>query len=155
MDLRLWRLGIEMLFVLSAIIVLKIWVFPFFISIWFPTDDLAAMLQEWTAIMVGIITCFIYLGLGSSAKHVYQLSKREAAAVFLAVHLPGILWPKELYGAWVGLLEDLVRLFLSQSAFYGIDFLIICFGLFLLGRGIRVRDEEQMNEQVLVKRKNS
>jgi hypothetical protein len=155
MDLRLWRLGIEMLFVLSAIIVLKIWVFPFFISIWFPTDDLAAMLQQWTAIMVGIITCFIYLGLGSSAKHVYQLSKREAAAVFFAVHLPGVLWAGKLYGTWVGLVEDLVRLFLSQFTFYGIYFFMVCFGLFLLGRGIRVRDEEQMKEQVLLKRKNS
>lgn len=154
MDLRLWRLGIEMLFVLSAIIVLKIWVFPFFISIWFPTDDLAAMLQEWTVIMVGIITCFIYLGLGSSAKHVYQLSKREAAAVFLAVHLP-VLWPGKLYETWVDLFGDLVRLFLSQFTFYGAYFLLASFGLFLLGRGIRVRDQEQMHEQVLVKRKNS
>ncbi|SEN28339.1 hypothetical protein [Lihuaxuella thermophila] len=155
MDLRWWRLGMEMLFVLSAIIVLKIWVFPFFISIWFPADDLAAMLQEWTVIMVGIITCFIYLGLGSSAKHVYQLSKREAAAVFLTVHFPVVLWAGELYETWVGLIKDLVQLFLSPSSLYGIYFLTACFALFLLGRGIRVKDEQQMNDKVLVKRKNS
>jgi hypothetical protein len=61
MVMRWGRFGFEVAFVLSMMILLKEWIFPFFISIWFPTNELSAWMYDWTVIMVGIITFFIYL----------------------------------------------------------------------------------------------
>ncbi|MBA4496056.1 hypothetical protein ACFO25_16655 [Paenactinomyces guangxiensis] len=148
MDLRYWRLGLETLFVISVIIILKMWVFPFFISIWFPTDDLSALMQEWTVLIVGMITCFVYLGLGSSAKHVYQFSAIRAAALFFIIHLqwllPVFFLFNDIITVWLRLIGDFVSLFSPGQSFSYPYFVIVYLGLFLLGRGIRVKDEKNV-----------
>ncbi|TCS93380.1 hypothetical protein [Hazenella coriacea] len=152
---RYWRWWIEATFVLISITLLKIWVFPFFISIWFPTNDLSSLMLEWTLIMVGIITCFIYIGLGSSAKFSHRLSLSEAIICFFIIHIPLLLpeWAGmlEIKTGWKNMIGDLFALFFpKQSLPLGLMFSIY-FSLFLFGRGIQVQETYDQERDSLTK----
>ncbi|PTX59918.1 hypothetical protein C8P63_11063 [Melghirimyces profundicolus] len=153
---RAARLAMEMGFVLASVAALKEWVFPFFIWQWFPAADTASAMLEWILIVVGVITCFLYLGLGSSSKYIYGLAPVSSLGVFLAVHLPLLLplllrenshawWWHRIPAAWGALIGDGVELFtpdrwemdpLSVSAFSCL--------LFLMGRWVKVEGEERV-----------
>lgn len=154
---RSWRWAIEACFVLVSITLLKIWVFPFFISIWFPTNDLSSLMLEWTLIMVGIITCFIYIGLGSSAKFSHHLSLSEAIICFIIIHSPLFFADLlEIKTWWENMIGDLLALFFpKQSLSMGLLFFIY-FSLFLLGRGVQVKEsrDHQENSMMKVSQKN-
>lgn len=157
MDGKRWRLGVEMTFVLSTAFILKEWFFPFIIWSWFQTTDLASTLLEWTAIMSGIVSWFIYLGLGSSAKYGYGLRFRDSFFVFLTLHLP--LWMGFIsYGdqpipilhlfsnGWYSLTTEWLHLFLSSSL---IDHpaipWLLSFSLFALGHLIQITEKRMLN----------
>ncbi|EGK13947.1 hypothetical protein HMPREF9374_0480 [Desmospora sp. 8437] len=88
---RAGALAVEMVFVLASVIWLKEWVFPFFISQWFPQADTASQMLEWILLVIGVITCFIYVGLGSSAWNHHGLKAGPSLGVFLVIHLPLLL----------------------------------------------------------------
>lgn len=153
MDGARWRLGIEMTFVLSAAFILKEWFFPFIIWFWFQTTDLASTLLEWTAIMCGVVSWFIYLGLGSSAKYGYKLRLRDSFFVFLTFHLP--LWIGFIsYGdqpipilhlfanGWYRLTTEWLHLFFSTPL---IDHptipWLLSFSLFIVGHLIQITEK--------------
>ncbi len=140
------RLGCEAIFVLKAIIILKSWIFPFFISIWFPIDDLSSQMIHWTVLMVGVVICFLYLGLGSLSKFGYDLTTWDAFCFFLFFHLPFFLpfsFMQEAKEIWLRLFGDFLSLFLAQVPFSispnGIVFFY--FLLFFLGRKIQVLEQ--------------
>jgi hypothetical protein len=141
------RLGCEAIFVLKAIIILKSWIFPFFISIWFPIDDLSSQMIHWTVLMVGVVTCFLYLGLGSLSKFGYHFTSRDALFFFTFFHLPFFLpisFMKEAKETWLSLFGDFLSLFFAQVPFSvsqnGIFFFYLL--LFFLGRKVQVMEEE-------------
>ncbi len=114
---RAGAMAVEMVFVLASVILLKEWVFPFFISQWFPQADTASQMLEWILLVIGVITCFIYIGLGSSAWNHHGLKVGPSLAVFLAVHFPLLLpalstVPGIVFtDVWSGLIGDGLRLF--------------------------------------------
>ncbi|MFD1395024.1 hypothetical protein ACFQ49_00420 [Kroppenstedtia eburnea] len=147
---RAGALAVEMVFVLASVIWLKEWVFPFFISQWFPQADTASQMLEWILLVIGVITCFIYVGLGSSAWNHHGLKAGPSLGVFLVIHLP-LLLPVALSAvpgtaftdAWSGLIGDGLRLFNpARWTFHPVTLGVITCLLFLLGRRIRVTERE-------------
>ncbi|SDW59424.1 hypothetical protein SAMN05444487_104218 [Marininema mesophilum] len=148
-------LAIEIGFVLTTVIVLKEWVFPYFIWRFFPTGDMAARMGEWMMIIVGVITCIIYLGLGSTSRQLYRLSVIEAIQVFALIHLPLLIvgWlnlpTTQLFTliqgggeAWSRLIGDGIRLFepsLSLNLMLLSEWIALI--LFLCGRNLRVLED--------------
>lgn len=156
---RIGGLATEMLFVLSAVGCLKEWVFPFFIWQWFPSADTASQMLEWVFIVVGVMTLFIYIALGSSAKNSYGLTTVSSLGVYLAIHLPlllvaptggnpsAALWWQKLSVSWWGLIGEGVELFVpARWMFHPYTIFLLAGGLFLLGRWVRVVDEENREE---------
>ncbi|WP_044640224.1 hypothetical protein [Risungbinella massiliensis] len=138
------RFWLECSLVLASLISLKTWVFPFFISIWFPTNDLASLMMEWTVIMTGIVTLFLYFSLGSVAKQVYRFRSNEASLVLAVLHLP-LFFP--LLGVfsdeWQRLLTDLFSLFSFNLLDWPGSQIWICWSAFLLGRKIKIMEKEK------------
>ncbi|MFD1426088.1 hypothetical protein JOD24_002895 [Kroppenstedtia sanguinis] len=152
---RAGALAVEMIFVLVSVILLKEWVFPFFISQWFPQADIASQMLEWILLVIGVITCFIYVGLGSSAWNHHGLKAGSSLGVFLMIHLP-LLVPivgSEVPGmaftdAWSGLIGDGLRLFHpARWTFHPVTLGGIACLLFLLGRKIRVTERKPGRSQ--------
>ncbi|MDR6224489.1 hypothetical protein [Desmospora profundinema] len=143
----------EMLFVLGAVLLLKEWVFPWLIWQWFPMGDDAARMLEWMVIMVAVVTCFSYIGFGSVSAHFHGTSGKEAAAVWLLIHLPLIaaafspLHSAPLLGeishAWNGLIGDGLRLFAPKLPLESVIVPLMTLFFFWLGRGIRVSEEPE------------
>lgn len=145
----------EMVFVLASVMVLKEWVFPFFIWRLFPTGDMAAQMLEWMMIIVSVITCFIYLGLGSSSKHFLHLTRKEGVYVFCLLHLPfplmewsglnavpGSVWLDSIGQSWSGLIGDGMKLFIPLSWIHSAGWLtLFTLFLFMVGRRLKVEDE--------------
>ncbi|SFS94637.1 hypothetical protein [Marininema halotolerans] len=148
-------LSVEIGFVLAMVLILKEWVFPYFIWRFFPTGDMAAKMGEWMVIIVGVILCVIYLGLGSTSRQIYQLSLTQALQVFALIHLPlwligglpltlmkPLTWIQEAGKAWSRLIGDGLRLFdpsLSIDLMFLSAWVALC--LFLCGRNLRVSEE--------------
>lgn len=155
MDGSRWRLALEMTFVLGTAFILKEWFFPFIIWSWFQTTDLAATLLEWTSIMSGVISYFIYVGLGSSAKYGYGLRPQESFFIFLAFHFP--LWLGFLsYGGqpipffpflaagWYSLTTEWLHLFTSASLLHHPAMtVLLSFFLFSFGHLIQVTEQRR------------
>lgn len=146
---RAGAMAVEMVFVLASVILLKEWVFPFFISQWFPQADTASQMLEWILLVIGVITCFIYIGLGSSAWNHHGLKVGPSLAVFLAVHFPLLLPALSIVpgivftDVWSGLIGDGLRLFNpARWTFHPVTLGGLTCLLFLLGRRIRVTEGE-------------
>jgi hypothetical protein len=150
MAMRWGRFSLEVAFVLSMMVIFKGWVFPFFISIWFPTHELSSWMYDWTVIIVGIITCFIYFGFGSSAKYHYQFSLLEGVILFLCLHLFMLF---EIFGAfsrqWSHLLGDLIALFFPASPMEEWQLLFIYFFFFLIGQRVQIHEKETEEKSYL------
>lgn len=144
------RFWLESAFVIINLILLKVWVFPFFISIWFPTNDLASMMLEWTVIMVGIVTLFLYFSLGSIAKHIYHFRSNEASLLLAILHLP-LFFPVlgVISDEWNRLLTDLFSLFSLDLLEWPSSQIWICWGLFLLGRRVVLVDQKEQKRKRL------
>jgi len=146
MRTRVGRFSVEFLLVIGLVIALKNWVFPLLISFWFPAHFVADHLMEWTMLIIGVMMIFIYLGLGSSGKHIYGLSMMHATFVFLGLHLLFFIQTvsviDQFYLYWEDLIGDLLALFFPKQTFYTWHPVIIYFILYLVGRGIRVKDEK-------------
>ncbi|SFJ58646.1 hypothetical protein [Thermoflavimicrobium dichotomicum] len=140
-------LGIEAFFVLMAMILLKIWIFPFFISIWFPTGDLSSQMFTWTMLIMAVMTCFIYLGLGSQAKYLYRLSHSEAIFFFLLFHLLFYLpnpYLESVQIHWLRLGGDLIFLFSLQPVPFSLQWVVFFYLLFFqIGRSIQVLENQK------------
>lgn len=151
MDGRIWRFTLEFFFVLICIFILKIWVFPFFISIWFPISDLTELLHEWTLLMVGVITLFVYIGLGSTAKWNFHLSWKEASLLFFLYHLPLFIlpweWVQQIKLNWIHLVGELFILFGWKE--FGASFTILTtvWVMFLLGRMMKIKEKEDQGKR--------
>lgn len=159
----------EMIFVLASVMMLKEWVFPFFVWRLFPTGDLAAQMLEWMMIMVGVITCFIYLGLGSSSKYFLHLSGKEGVYVFCLVHLPfpliewsglnavpGLVWLDSVGQSWSGLIGDGMKLFIPMSWAHSAGWLtLFTLFLFIVGRRLKVEDETTKKQVILIREEES
>jgi hypothetical protein len=143
MVMRWGRFSVEVAFVISMITVLKGWVFPFFISIWFPTNELSSRMYDWTAIVVGMITCFIYFSFGSVTKYEYHFSWLEGILFFSFLHFFMIF---EVFGEfsrqWGHLFGDLITLFIPFVHLEGLQLFFIYLFFFLLGKGVRIREKE-------------
>lgn len=157
MDVRIIRFTIEFYFVIICLYILKTWVFPFLISIWFPVSELSEMLSEWTLLMVGVISVFIYLGLGSAAKWSYGLSWKESSILFFLYHLPLFLIPvpqvRMIAEDWTQLLGELFILFGWDFGGYEALIMVLMFFVFLVGRIIRLRDREDLISGIEMKNK--
>lgn len=141
---------IELIFVISFLLVLKRWVFPFFISIWFGGGGISSTLYDWTMIIVGIISLFIYFGLGSTARYTYQLRLWGSVGIFLLMHLllfiPGVSLFGELRESWYGLVKDMLSLFLPKLSIPALTMFPLYFACFLLGRMVYVTEQEAKEE---------
>ncbi|RAL22614.1 hypothetical protein [Thermoflavimicrobium daqui] len=138
----------EAFLVLMMIIVLKIWVFPFFISIWYPTDDVSSQMMMWTVLIISVITCFIYLGLGSSAKYTYGFSFLKAVCLFIIFHLPlfiPLAFLEKMKIDWLRLFGDFLFLFsVGDFIAFSLEWMILVYFLFFLaGRKVEVRDQKK------------
>lgn len=143
---RTGALAVEMVFVLTWVMMLKEWVFPFFITRWFPAADTASRMLEWILIVISVITCLIYVGLGSSARNHHGLGAASSLMVFLAIHLP-LLLPDFLLAfswigladAWWGLVGDGLQLFTpARWTFHPFTLGMVTCLLFLFGRRVKV-----------------
>lgn len=146
MRTRVGHFFAEFLLVIGLVIALKNWVFPLLISFWFPAQFVADHLMEWTMLIIGVMMMFIYLGLGSSSKQIYELSVLQATAVFLGLHLLFFIQTvsviDQFYLHWEDLIGDLLALFFPKQTFYNWHLVVIYFILYLAGRGIQVKDEQ-------------
>ncbi|WP_142504240.1 hypothetical protein [Melghirimyces algeriensis] len=151
-------LALEMVFVPVIIMMLKEWVYPFFIWKWFPVADTASTVLEWVLIVVTVIGCFAYIGFGSSARHIYKLSLPSSIGIYLVIHLPLVLpvilmeagWSvpslwKDLSLLWWGLIGDGIRLFTPDRwVFHPLTLCFLTALLFLCGRNVYVEEEESI-----------
>jgi hypothetical protein len=126
-------------FVFGVLIALKRWVFPFFLQIWFPVGDTASMLAEWTAIMVGCVALVAYIGLGTSAKSLHQLSMNQSIVAFALLHL--VLLIPSVFLEWNWLIGDLFALFRFPLKENPVLFLFPLL-LFLFGRLLQTQMKE-------------
>lgn len=144
---RLLSWAFEASFILSALILLKLWVFPFFIHLWFQG---VAPIPEWTMLIFAVVTCIVYIGLGSTAKHVYSLPWTGSVLGFVALHAPFFLnfpFIKGVSSAWQGLVSDGLSLFLPKHILSPFLLASIYAGLFILGRGVVVQEKEEGQTQ--------
>lgn len=140
------RLGSEMLLIVGILIALKNGFFPWIISVWYPDPQLAEQMGEWTAIIVGVGTCLIYMGFGSAAKYAHSLTLAQMVGAFGLSHLlfflPLPAWLSPIDRDWQGLVHDLLALFLPERVFTSAELFCLLLSLFLLGRLFHVREEE-------------
>lgn len=147
----------EITFILVVVLLLKEWVFPWLIWLWFPTGDDAARMLEWMVIMVGVITLFAYAGFGSVSAHGYQLSGIEATVTWFLIHLPlaviffsplrTIPWLNDIFHAWNGLIGDGLRLFIPELPLETGLIPLICLLFFWMGRSIRVLEKPEQSQE--------
>jgi hypothetical protein len=121
---------------------LKYGLFPFLIAVWFSTGPLAERMSDWTALMVGTVTCLAYVGLGSSAKYHYRMMFWPAVFRFFLVHMPFVLTGVPVFGViaerWSHLVGDLLALLMpGREVSIWVLFLTVL-GLFLTGRAVHV-----------------
>ncbi|MBA4543152.1 MULTISPECIES: hypothetical protein [Thermoactinomyces] len=144
---RYRRIGAEIFLTVAVVISLKQWFFPFLISLWFHDSLIADMVTEWTVLIVGAFTFFIYLGLGSSAKHVHHLPMRQSILGFVIFHLPLLLENAPLVQSfcrdWKNLLGDLLVLFFPWHFFSSLEIFMVYLLLFLFGRVIKITDLDE------------
>ncbi|MFC7442114.1 hypothetical protein [Laceyella putida] len=140
------RMGCEILLVVGILIALKNSFFPWIISVWYPDPLLSEKMGEWTAIIVGVGTCLIYMGLGSAAKYVHSLTLSQMVGAFGLLHsaffLPFPPWLSQIYRDWQGLLHDMLALFLPEQMFTSTELFCLFLALFILGRMFHVRENE-------------
>jgi hypothetical protein len=153
---RYRRIGAEIFLIVAVVISLKRWFFPFLISLWFHDSLIAEMITEWTVLIVGAFTFFIYLGLGSSAKHVHHFNMLKSIFGFAIFHFPLLLENlppiQSFCHDWKNLLGDFLILFFPSHFFSSFEIFIIYLILFLLGRGIKITDFDQENAERKEKR---
>ncbi|PTM58694.1 hypothetical protein C8J48_1282 [Desmospora activa DSM 45169] len=148
----------EMVFVLTAIILLKEWVFPWLIWQWFPIGDDAARMLEWMVMMVAVVTCYAYAGFGSISAHVYGQSTSNSMVMWGLLHLPVLvsLTPlnvpllNEVTHTWYGLIGDGLRLFIPKLPPESGIIPLIALLFFWAGRAIKVSEgnvEKQQQRQ--------
>lgn len=136
---RFFNWALEASFVISTLLLLKLWVFPFFIHLWFQGVE---PIPEWTMLIFAVVSCVIYIGLGSSAKYIYGLPWIGALFGVIALHVP-LFFSKEALAVWQGLLFDGLSLFLPKQTLSSLLLSSIYLGFFLLGRGVFVKEKEQ------------
>lgn len=154
---RIWRFSLEFFFVLICIFILRIWVFPFFISIWFPVSQMTELLHEWTLLMVGIITLFVYIGLGSTAKWSFHLNWKVASFLFCFYHLPLFVlpwdWVQQIRIDWTYLMAELFVLFGWKEWSTSLTVLIVAWTMFLLGRWVKIKEKDGLGIKSVSKNK--
>lgn len=138
LSLRYGRFLSEILFVITMLMLLKSWLFPLFISIWFPADDHSSYILEWVDVMMGLFSVFIYIGFGSIAKHIYHLSVKEAAFLFLCFHLPLFIPKFPFLTYWEALLSDALNLFHSPLSLHTWQLFFLYYFLYSVGRMVHV-----------------
>jgi hypothetical protein len=143
MHRRIWSFLLEGWFVLGVLILLKRWIFPFFLQIWFPVGDTASLLAEWTAIMVGCVALAVYIGLGSSAKDRHQFTLFQSLVSFALLH--SVLFIPSLFLEWHRLINDLFALFRFPLREHPILFLLPLL-FFVLGRTLQMQERESGGE---------
>ncbi|KPC68194.1 hypothetical protein ADL26_19970 [Thermoactinomyces vulgaris] len=140
------RLGCEILLVVGILIALKNGFFPWMISMWYPNPLLSEKMGEWTAIIIGVGTCLLYMGLGSAAKHAHALTPAQMIGTFGLLHgtffLPFPQWLEQIIRDWQGLLDDMLALFLPGRMFTSFELFGMLLGMFILGRLFYVREDE-------------
>lgn len=155
---RVGALVTEMAFVIVSVAILKEWLFPFLIRHWFTDAELVSAQLELTAILTGAITALLYMGLGSTAKHVYGLSYISSLGVFAAVHAPVLAgWifvgdslpiVGHLRLTWEGLLGDALGLFrVMEPGYLPSAVLLLSLLLYTAGRKIRIEDRQEKRGQ--------
>lgn len=87
---QLARLIAEGSILLLVLLLLKNEVFPFYMSIWYPAGEHAEKMRDLIYLIVGMVTAFVYVGIGSSSRHAFQLSFFQSATVFFFWHSPFI-----------------------------------------------------------------
>jgi hypothetical protein len=135
------RFIVETAFVTGAFLFLKTWFFPLVIAWWFPDPRMAEPLVEWTAVLAGTLFLLAQIGLGSSGKHQHGLGLLHAAAAFWSLHLVIGLVPG-IAGTWQSLPGDPVARIILDMPLSSFGWMMACFLLQLLGRGIRIVDSE-------------
>ncbi|WP_124727352.1 hypothetical protein [Staphylospora marina] len=135
------RFLLETAFVTGAFLVLKTWFFPLVINWWFPDPRMAEPLVEWTAVLAATLFLIAQIGLGSSGKHQHGLGPLHAAAAFWGLHL-AIGFVPGIAASWQSLPGDPVARIFSDMPLPPFGWMMVCFLLQLLGRGIRIVDPE-------------
>ncbi|TCP69085.1 hypothetical protein [Baia soyae] len=154
---RIWHFSLEFFFVLICIFILKTWVFPFFISIWFPISDMTELLHEWTLLMVGVITLFAYVGLGSTAKWSYHLNWKVSSALFCFYHLPLFVlpwtWSQQMQSDWTYLVGELFVLFGFREWDSPFSIFIVSWVAFLFGRWMKIKEKDEQGGRLVSRHK--
>lgn len=136
----------EAAFVIGMLMLLKKWVFPFFIWQWFGSGDSASNILIGTHIAVAVVTAMVYMGLGSVSKEVYGLPLASALMMESLLHavffVPIWPWMAVIRESWIGLLGDGVHLFVSTFRPSYLEMWLGCTGLLMVGRTLRVRETE-------------
>ncbi|MBN2909657.1 hypothetical protein JQC72_08965 [Polycladomyces sp. WAk] len=137
----------EAVFVIGMLLLLKKWVFPFLIWQWFGSGDAASNMLIGTHIAVAVMTAMVYVGLGSVSNQVYGLSLASVWGMGTLLHavffVPVFPWTATIRESWTGLLGDGVHLFLPGIRPSSLTMWMVCTGLLMIGRLLRVRDTEE------------
>lgn len=138
---RIMRFAGEGSILVLVLLLFKTQIFPFFIQLWYPTGEHMDKMRDLIFLIVGIITIFIYIGLGSCSRNDFQLSWTTSILVFLLWHFP-LLFSDGLgfaYG-WQHLLSDLFALLIPSLRIDALLILGIYLLLFLLGRTLNISE---------------
>jgi hypothetical protein len=122
----------EITFVIAILLLTKYGIFPFLFGQLTDGEETWRLLV-WSQIVFGLLSCFVYFGLGSISRQVYTLTRREAIGCYLLLHLPLFL-PFSLASDWKRLLTDAWALFLPHASLKMGLVILIYLLLFMGGR---------------------
>ncbi|MBS7529073.1 hypothetical protein IC619_001015 [Hazenella sp. IB182353] len=149
---KIVRLWVEMTVILTIVAGLKLWIFPFFIQLWLPDIHLQSILMEWTAVIIGVMVAFIYIGFGSSAKFVYQLPLSIGIIIFVLFHLIFIIPFHPLLTfvgeVWNHFMRDVTAPLLRNSVINDSMVFISYLVLYCIGFQVHVKTESADTEKV-------
>lgn len=143
MGQRMWRLTVEGIILITILLFFKMELFPFFIQLWYPTGEYMDKMRDLIFLIIGMTTVFIYFGMGSCSRDVFQLSWKKAILAFFLWHIPFIFLGMLGHHSWIYLLSDLFALLIPSFKIDAVLILGIYLSIYLMGRFFYVSESDQ------------
>ncbi|WP_187119737.1 hypothetical protein [Numidum massiliense] len=137
----------EYLFVFTALLILKVVLFPLVLWWWFTPGDLPATLQEMTLLIFSVIGIVLLVALGSISRHRYRLTFLQLVTAFFVLNAPLLLASfipaTAIYAVWWWrVIGDGVQLWWPDVTTVVAPFMcLVSVVVVCAGRHVYVRDE--------------
>lgn len=145
--------------VITAMVLIKLWVVPFTLWHLFPQTDLVSRLYEVLIMAFGGVTLLLFIIQGYVGKHFFQLSRSSHLLLHFTIQLPFGLhayiqevsenpemigWTHSFAEGWCGLIAEPTRLMLLVYPWTDIFAIVASFVFLAIGRTIEIVDEDKL-----------